>query len=369
MDMLRRTAQTAMAEAKICGAKIHYALKANANEPILRQIAGIGFGADCVSGGEIERAIACGFAPQDIAFAGVGKTDDEINIALRHEIWCINCESIQELQVVNQLVAAQSRIANIAIRINPDVDAHTHSHITTGTEASKFGIPIYQIQDALVAIKSLPHLNLIGLHFHIGSQIMDVGIFASLCRKVNAIAAENNIAAAHINLGGGLGVDYDTPDEHPIPNFRGYFEVIRDNLKVKNQTVHVELGRSIVAQCGVLLTRVLYVKETRNRTFVVVDAGMTDLIRPALYGAHHHIQNLSNDQNAPNDSMVCDVVGPICESTDCFGKDIALPPTRRGDLLALRTAGAYGEIMASQYNLRRLPQAIYSAQEKNNPAK
>jgi diaminopimelate decarboxylase len=356
--LLQRTAAEALLQARQYGYKIHYALKANANAPLLRLLSAMGIGADCVSGNEVQRAVDCGFSPAGIAFAGTGKTDDEIRLGIKHNIWCFNCESEQELEVIQQLAAAQNQTVRIALRINPNVDAHTHHYITTGTEENKFGIQLWQLKQILGLVKASESIEFVGFHFHIGSQITDMKIFAALCQKVNEITAAHNINIPHINLGGGLGVDYQNPDQNPIPNFKDYFATIHQNLSLKaGQTVHVELGRSLMAQCGTLIAKVLYVKKMRNKNFVILDAGMTDLIRPALYGAYHHIQNLTS---AAAETEPYDVVGPICESSDCFAKDILLPSTQRGDFIALRTAGAYGETMASQYNLRRLPQAVYS---------
>ncbi|GHT65674.1 diaminopimelate decarboxylase [Bacteroidia bacterium] len=359
VDLLQRTAAEAQLHALKYGYKVHYAIKANANAPLLRKLNAMGIGADCVSGNEVQRAIDCGFSPDHIAFAGVGKTDDEINLGIKHNIWCFNCESEQEIEIIQQLAAAQGKTARIALRINPNVDAHTHHYITTGMEENKFGIQLWQVAQAIDKVKSLNNVELVGLHFHIGSQITDMQIFATLCQKMNELTASQGVEIQHINLGGGLGVDYQSPDENPIPNFKDYFATIHQHLRVKQgQTVHVELGRSLVAQCGALIAKVLYVKKLRQKNFVILDAGMSDLIRPALYNAYHHIQNLTS---AAQDNETYDVVGPICESSDCFAKDVVLPVTQRGDFVALRTAGAYGEVMASQYNLRWLPQAVYSS--------
>jgi diaminopimelate decarboxylase len=364
VDLLQRTAAEAQQCALKYGYKVHYAIKANANAPLLQKLNAMGIGADCVSGNEVQRAIDCGFSPDHIAFAGVGKTDDEINLGIKHNIWCFNCESEQEMEVIQQLAAAQGKTARIALRINPNVDAHTHHYITTGMEENKFGIQLWQVEQVIDKVKSLKNVELVGLHFHIGSQITDMQIFATLCQKMNELTASKSVEIRHINLGGGLGVDYQSPDENPIPNFKDYFDTIHQHLVVKpEQTVHVELGRSLVAQCGALIAKVLYVKKLRQKNFVILDAGMSDLIRPALYNAYHHIQNLTS---AAQDSETYDVVGPICESSDCFAKDVVLPVTQRGDFVALRTAGAYGEVMASQYNLRRLPQAVYSSANSMN---
>ncbi|MDR2937935.1 MAG: diaminopimelate decarboxylase [Prevotellaceae bacterium] len=361
VELLRRTAQAAKTEADRYGYHVHYALKANANAPLLRILSGMGIGADCVSGAEVQRAIDCGFAPQSIAFAGVGKRDDEINLGIDHGIFTFNCESEQELEVINELAKAKGKVAQVALRINPEVDAHTHAHITTGTAENKFGINLWQLNEVAKKATQMSHLKLISIHFHIGSQITEVEPFIELCKKVNELQAQLEkigVTVEHVNVGGGLGVEYSNPDEHLIPDFAGYFSAINKNIQLRaGQKLHVELGRSIAAQCGALITKCLYVKELQKKNFVIVDAGFTDLIRPALYGAHHRIENLTS---ASTEKKSYDVVGPICESSDTFDKNIALPHTQRGDLLAIRTAGAYGEVMASQYNLRTLPKAYYS---------
>ncbi len=341
--------------------KVHYAVKANANKRILQIIQATGLGVDCVSGGEIEASLAIGFNPNKIVFAGVGKTDREINLALDTDILCFNVESIPELEAINELACKKGKIADVAFRINPNVDAHTHKYITTGLSENKFGINLEQLPEVLKIATQMPHINMVGLHFHIGSQITELEPFARLCKKINTLQDEieqMGINLKIINVGGGLGVDYDNPDINPIPAFKDYFQTFKDGLKLRaGQEVHFELGRAIVAQCGTLITSVTYVKKGTVKQFIITDAGMTDLIRPALYQAHHKIENITSTESA---TAMYDVVGPICESSDCFGENETLPVTKRGDLLALRTAGAYGEIMASQYNLRKLPHSIYS---------
>jgi diaminopimelate decarboxylase len=360
IDLLQKTAQTAIDEANKYGYIIHYALKANANRKILKILNNIGFGADCVSASEIVRAVECGFNPKHIAYAGVGKTDAEINTALDFGIFTFNCESLPEIENINKIAAEKGKTADIAIRINPNVDAHTHEYITTGLEENKFGISEWQFNEVTEKIQSLSHINLISLHFHIGSQIGDIKVFELLCKRVNQI---QNIFESlgfnlpHLNVGGGLGIDYQQPDKNRIVDFKSYFEIFNKNLVLrKNQKLHFELGRSIIAQCGSLITQVLYVKHGREKSFVIVDGGMSDLIRPALYHAYHKIENLTSAGNA----KTYDIVGPICESSDCFAKNETLNETQRGDILAIRSAGAYCEIMASQYNLRALPKAYYS---------
>ncbi len=339
---------------------VHYAIKANSNPVILKLIADNGFGADCVSEGEIRAAINAGFPTDKIVFAGVGKGDSEIDFAIDNNIGCFNVESLPELKLINEMAINKDRVVNVALRVNPNIDAHTHHYITTGLNENKFGIALEMLDEAIFYCMKQPNVHLTGLHFHIGSQITVNEPFKVLCAKINAMMehySAQGIKFESINVGGGLGIDYDNPDANPIPDFKSYFDVFRKNLKLASgQSLHFELGRSIVAQCGSLITKVLYVKEGLKKKFVIVDAGMTDLIRPALYQAHHLIQNLTSTST---NTETYDVVGPICESSDCFGTDEILPTTSRGDLLALRSAGAYGEIMASQYNCRKLPQAIF----------
>lgn len=343
------------------GFRVHYAIKANANPVILSHILNAGLGVDAVSGGEIQAALNAGFAPDKIVFAGVGKRDDEIELALNHGIECLNVESEAELEVIESIAAAMGVKAPVALRVNPNIDAHTHSYITTGLAENKFGISIEMLEAIVKRCVASPHIDLHGLHFHIGSQITQSDPFRMLCNVVNNLQDHYNAQGIYfpiINVGGGLGIDYDHPDTNPVPDFRTYFSMFHKHLRLRpGQELHFELGRSIVAQCGSLITKVLYVKQGLNKRFVIVDAGMTDLIRPALYQAHHTIQNLTS---ASGETAVYDVVGPICESSDVFGKDEQLPVTTRGDLLALRSAGAYGEIMASRYNCRELPASVCS---------
>ena len=337
---------------------MHYAVKACATPGILRLIAAAGLGADCVSGGEVERAADCGFAPADIVFAGVGKSDQEINTALRLGISCFNVESLPELEVINELAAAQGKVANVAFRINPNVDAHTHAKITTGLNENKFGLAMEDMLPAIRRAQELPAVKYVGLHFHIGSQITELEPFENLVQRVNElqnVLDAEGIRTEWINVGGGLGVNYAQPEEEPIPDFASYFRVFKEKLALRpGQQVHFELGRAVVAQCGSLVCRVLYVKHGHEKDFVIVDAGMTDLMRPALYGSTHEARNLSHPE-APIARF--DIVGPICESSDVFLSDYNLPSPQRGDLIAFKSAGAYGEIMASCYNCRPLPES------------
>lgn len=359
-EVLRKTIGEIKRYAFQADYQIHYAIKANANEHILHYLSSQGFGADCVSGGEVEMALKTGFSPSKIVFAGVGKADWEIELALRNAIFCFNVESLPELEVINNLAAKLSKTAQIALRLNPDVDAHTHSYITTGLKENKFGFNLTQLPEILEKLPKLEHIKLVGLHFHIGSQITDMSVFQHLCIRINDIQEQfraKGVSVEHINVGGGLGVNYQHPNHIPIADFESYFKVFKTYLELqKGQQLHFELGRSVVAQCGSLVTRVLYVKKGEAKQFAIVDAGMTDLIRPALYEAYHHIENISS--NEPLETY--DVVGPICESSDTFGKDVLLNGTKRGDFIAIRSAGAYGETMASHYNLRQIPQSYFS---------
>ena len=360
VDVLKGTLEAIINEANKYNYYIHYAIKANANPRILSMISNAGLGADCVSGGEIQAALKAGFLPEKIVFAGVGKADWEINLGLDENISCFNVESIPELEVINNLAAAKGKIARIAIRINPEVDGHTHQHITTGTKEDKFGINISQIDKVIEKIDSISSVKLIGVHFHIGSQITEMEPFAALFVKaveLERYLSQRRIFLESINFGGGLGIDYKHPNSNPIPDFKAWFEIFHKHFPARpGQQVHFEPGRSIVGQCGSLISRVLYVKEGAFKRFVVLDAGFTDLIRPALYDAYHKIENLSSDEAQD----IYDVVGPICESSDTFAKAIKLNKAHRGDYIALRSAGAYGEIMAMQYNCRELPKAYFS---------
>jgi len=334
---------------------VHYAVKANANPKILRIISQYGFGADCVSGGEIKAAIEAGFPADKVVYAGVGKSDWEINLGLEKGIACFNVESIAELEVIEELALAANKTANVAFRINPNIGAHTHANITTGLAENKFGIAMQDMENVIERATTMNNINVVGLHFHIGSQILDMGDFKALCNRINELQVQldkHHIYVQSINVGGGLGVNYDSPDRQPIPDFKEYFHTYAKHLRLREgQQLHFELGRSVVAQCGSLISRVLYVKQGSQKQFAILDAGMTDLIRPALYQALHKIQNLTS--NEPTE--VYDVVGPICESSDVFAKAIDLNKCHRGDLIAIRSAGAYGEIMASAYNCRQLP--------------
>jgi diaminopimelate decarboxylase len=357
--LLKQTLQHIKEAASYDDYCVHYAIKANANIGVLVHIRNAGLGIDAVSGGEIKAAIDCGFDPAKIVFAGVGKADWEIELALRVGIGCFNVESLAELEIINQLAVDMGKTANIALRVNPNIDAHTHKYITTGLTENKFGISLELLNDIIAKAKAMAGVKLIGLHFHIGSQITINEPFVILCHKINGILDEleaKGIGFQMINVGGGLGIDYDDPDANPIPDFETYFRTFRDNLRLrKGQSIHFELGRSIVAQCGSLISRVLYIKEGVSKKFAIIDAGMTELIRPALYQAHHNFTVL----NDSIETETYDIVGPVCESSDCFAEYETLPNLKRGDLIAIRSAGAYGEVMSSNYNYRHLNKAVF----------
>jgi diaminopimelate decarboxylase len=361
LELLDQTLSSLKQEADRYGFIIHYALKANSENTILSRINSYGFGADCVSGNEVKRAVENGFPTEKIVFAGVGKSDEEIITGLAHNIHSFNCESLQELEVIDQLAGGMNKIAPVALRLNPNVSANTHKYITTGLEENKFGINQWELETIIEKLKTLKNIRLIGLHFHIGSQITDLSAFKSLCIKINEFQQwfeQRRIAIPNLNVGGGLGIDYHEPDKHPIVDFANFFKIFYDFLDVyPAQKVHFELGRAVVAQCGSLISKVLYIKNGVNTNFMILDAGMTELIRPALYQAFHKIENLSNTNGK---LQRYDVVGPICESSDCFGKALQLPLTSRGDIIALRSTGAYGEVMSSNYNLREKAKAYYS---------
>ncbi|HTB32215.1 MAG TPA: diaminopimelate decarboxylase [Bacteroidia bacterium] len=357
--LLSDTLSVAIKSAEKHDIELHYALKANSNKSILKRIKAAGFGADCVSGNEVKRASECGFKASKIVFAGVGKSDVDIRFAVKKNIFCFNCESVEELKVINEIAKSENKTASVALRINPNVNAHTHHYITTGLEENKFGINVWELEATLDMIRKCKHVKLIGLHFHVGSQITDLNVFKTLCLKVNEIVewfSNRNVFIENINLGGGLGVDYYHPDKNAVPDFENYFSLFRKFLKVEpNQKLHLEPGRAIVAQCGSLISKVLFVKKGVQTNFIILDAGMTELIRPALYQSYHKIENLSGAKRKESDKY--DVTGPICESSDCFGKAVDLPETKRGDIIAIRTTGAYAESMSLEYNLRNRAKA------------
>lgn len=364
LKLLQNTLNACKSAANAYQFHVHYAMKANFNPLVLKKIEAVGFGADCVSGNEVKKAIETGFAKDKVVFAGVGKSDREINEALTNDIFCFNVESIQELEVINELAQKQQKVAKVAIRINPNVDAHTHANITTGLDENKFGINSWDMPACATVLNKSENLEFVGIHFHIGSQITNMEVYKNLCIRVNQFAAwfeDHGFKVTVLNVGGGLGIDYHKPEQQ-IPNFDAYFKIFADFLTIKPyQEVHFELGRALVGQCASLISRVLYVKNGKKKNFVILDAGMTELMRPALYQAYHQIENISRNslaQGSGTSIVKYDVVGPICESTDCFGKELKLPETFRNDLIAIRSTGAYGEVMASHYNLREQEQSV-----------
>lgn len=339
--------------------RVHYAVKANFNPVILSRIAARGLGADCVSGGEVQAALNAGFRPADIFFAGVGKSDEEIRLALRAGIGRFNVESEAELRVISELAAAAGCTASVSLRVNPDIGAHTHAGITTGLAENKFGINYEQLMPVIRTALSLPGIAYKGLHFHIGSQILDMTDFVALCNRVNALTdtlRQAGLPVGDLNMGGGLGINYRHPNHLPIADFDAWFGTFRKFLHTEpGQTVHFEPGRSIVAPCGSLISRVLYVKEGTVKRFAIIDGSMTELVRPAMYHAYHRVENISSD----GPETVYDVVGPVCESSDVFAREETLSECHRGDFIAIRSAGAYGESMASRYNCHPLPEALF----------
>ena len=360
MDLLRQTLDNYKAQLDKYGYHAHYALKANANDRILETIRQYGLGADCVSGNEVKLAVRSGFDPQKVVYAGVGKSDKEIRAALRAGIFSFNCESVPEIRIINDLAAGMGRKAQISLRINPDIDAHTHKYISTGLKENKFGISPWAFGEVADLLAECRNVKFIGLHFHVGSQITELPVFALLCRRVEELQQwfiDHGLPVANLNLGGGLGINYKDPSGDPVAPFEAYFSLIRQHLVVRpGQNVHFEPGRALVAQCGHLISRVLYVKVGKEKKFAILDAGMNDLIRPALYQAWHEIENLSSAGR----KMRYDVVGPVCESSDCWGQKRLLAKCTRGDLVAIHSAGAYGQVMAMRYNQRDLARAVYS---------
>ncbi len=362
LEVLDRTLEEVKKHGIAKGYHIHFAMKANNNHRILEKIKDAGLGVDCVSGGEIRKALEAGFSPNQIAFAGVGKTDQEMEIGLNADIFSFNCESLQEMEVLNQLAKKLGKKATVAVRLNPNIAAKTHKYITTGKNENKFGINPQNLQELFSKLPEWKNLELTGIHFHIGSQILDMQPYVDLCAKANEynrIFEENGVELKHVNLGGGLGIHYDTPDKDDIPNFELFFSTFEDHLELKEgQQVHFELGRSIVGQCGNLISRVLFIKEGVNTNFAIIDAGMTELIRPALYQAAHNVEVLTSEK--PQKKY--DVVGPICESSDTFRYGVEIPEVNRGDLVAIQSCGAYGQVMSSDFNLRERAATVYSTE-------
>ena len=361
MDLLRQTLDSLTSVARRYKYVIHYAIKANFDPHLLAVIRDYGIGIDCASGNELRCAIEAGFDPKKIVYAGVGKRDKELRYAIEQGIFAINCESIEELLLVDSFAAEAGKVVDVALRINPDIDPKTNSCIDTGQADSKFGISYEEVQEKAELIKGLKNVAIKGMHLHIGSQIRELHVFEYLCNKVNAIVdylVGLGFKLDFVDVGGGLGINYDFPENEPVPNFASVFSIINSYLNVGDREVHFEFGRAIVAQCGELITRVLFNKTTATgRKLVIVDSSMTELIRPALYGSYHNIENITS-KSANRQRYT--IVGTACESTDVFDENITLPETKRGDLLTIKSAGAYGMSMASRYNLHDLPAAVYS---------
>jgi diaminopimelate decarboxylase len=338
---------------------ICYAVKANGNRSVVTTLARLGAGADVVSGGELATALDAGIDPGRIVFSGVGKTDFEIRAALSAGILQFNVESVPEMEALSCIAEAQGTTARVALRINPDVDPRTHVKIATGLQETKFGIEWTAAREVYQRAASLPGLHPVGIAVHIGSQITDVEPFEQAFRRVRDLVAmlrADGHSIATLDLGGGIGVPYKL-DQGPQPGPEAYAAVVRRTVGDLGSRLIFEPGRVLVANAGILVCRVLYVKSGAMRTFVIVDAGMTDLLRPSLYDAWHEIVPVA-DLGRNTESEVVDVVGPVCETADTIGHARALPPLARGDLLAVRTAGAYGAAMASFYNGRSLPAEV-----------
>ncbi|MBI3577988.1 MAG: diaminopimelate decarboxylase [Ignavibacteriales bacterium] len=351
-----------------------YALKANSNVSLLKVLAKEGAGADVVSAGELYLALKAGFPPEKIAFAGVGKREDEIEYALKEGIYSINVESTQELQVISLVAMRLQKKARVSLRVNPDIDAESHPYITTGLRTNKFGISGDKALEAFQFAASLPAIEVIGIHTHIGSQITRVEPFVEAAKYVAGLVAklrEANILIHHIDFGGGFGVQYADAVRHEafpveesnptIPALGDFVTAVLPILQPTGCSLWLEPGRSIVANAGMLLTKVLYTKENGAKKFVVVDAGMNDLIRPSLYGAHHQIVPLKIETY---EHEKVDVVGPICESGDFLARDRVLSKVKRNDGLAIMTTGAYGFVNTSNYNARLRPAEILVNGEK-----
>ncbi|MCG8577912.1 MAG: diaminopimelate decarboxylase [Flavobacteriales bacterium] len=354
LDLLERTLMAVEMNTVSVPYKVHYAIKANNNKKVLSLIASRGFGADCVSSQEIMWALDAGFKAEDIVFAGVGKTDAEIEFAVRREIGMLNCESLEEIIVVNEIAEQLNKNVRIALRLNPNVNALTHEKISTGLAENKFGLTTLEFEELIEVYSQLRNVEITGLHFHIGSQVLNMSAYEDLCHKINKIIPRFEAhfgELTYLNVGGGLGIDYENPDENPIPDFESYFNVFKNNLDIPADfPVHFELGRSIVGQCGRLRTRVLYIKRGAMKNFAVMDAGMTELLRPAMYGAAHQIAKMN--YGIEEEKNVYDIVGPICESSDCFAQDVILPELKRGDVVEIKSCGAYAESMSLNYNGR-----------------
>lgn len=361
MELLRKTLNIVVDESSKYNYKVHYAIKANFESGILKEVLKAGLGVDCVSGGEVRRAVESGFDPKSIVFAGVGKSDKEIRYAIEQGIFAFNVESREELKNIDTIANDMGKIVNVALRINPDVEPDTHENISTGHADSKFGIAYTEIDQVAAQLDKMNNIRITGLHFHIGSQIRDLSVFENLSARVNTLYewfTNHGFKLTHINLGGGLGINYDDPEGEPIPDFVRYFQIFNSSLSLpKGVEIHFELGRSIVGQCGEFITRVMYNKVNGlGKSVALVDGSMSELIRPALYHAKHAIENLTST----DPEKIYTIGGTVCESSDIFARDIALPRIKRGDILTLKSAGAYGSAMASNYNLHDHNPPLYS---------
>ena len=337
---------------------VSYSLKANSNQAVIATLARLGAGADIVSGGELKRAIAAGVPADKIVFSGLGKTKDEMAAALTAGILSFNVESEPELAALSEVASAMARVAPVSVRVNPDVDAKTHQKIATGKSENKFGVPLSRARDVYAMAAKLPGIRVAGVDMHIGSQITDLAPFdnaAALLAEVARDLMREGHRLEHIDLGGGLGIPYRRDDpQPPLPS--AYADTITRHTRGLGLKLIFEIGRMIVGNAGILLTRVIYVKRGEAKTFIVVDAAMNDLIRPTLYEAYHDIQPVRAAKGA---MIVADVVGPVCESGDYLALDRRIPEPKPGDLLAIMTAGAYGAVLSSTYNTRPLaPEVI-----------
>ena len=340
--------------------KVHFSVKSNTNPRILSVIKNFNLGIDAVSANEIKHCINLGFTPRDIVFAGVGKSDEEIEYGIINNISYFNVESLQELEVIDSISKKFSKKTTVSIRINPNIKSETHKKIQTGSSDDKFGIDLNDISH-IPKLRKLENINITGLHFHIGSQIINLKPFHDLCKISNEILnylRENDIKIKNINVGGGLGIDYEYPEKNLLSNFKEFINLFNNEIRLdKNQSIHFELGRSIVGQCGFLISKILYSKKSYDKNFLILDSGMNNLIRPALYNSKHKISNLTSKNS---DHLNYDVAGPICESSDTFAKDYRLVKSIRGDLIAIHSCGAYAESMSSNYNLRDNINSYYS---------
>lgn len=354
ISLLRKTLKKAKEASELHSTDLYYAVKANNEPTILKEIQQAGFGADCVSMEEIERALSIGFPKHKIVFAGSGKTVKEIDYATAQNIAVIHCESVEEYEIIQEFVAQYNSTTKIALRINPDLEAGTHSRISTGKKHHKFGMPW---EDAIQLIEN--NKDIIGFHFHIGSQILDMSYFENLSSKIAELLLSTplDFKTTYLNMGGGLGIDYENPTKNNIADFEGWMAAIRKNLpKSTYSIIGLEPGRSIVGQCGTLIGQVQYVKHRETCPTAILDIGMTDLLRPMLYGARHKVSTV-------NDSMTLipqTISGPSCESTDVFGSNYYLPELNRGDIVRVHSAGAYGSSMRLGYNLKSPIKAFYT---------